>query len=114
MHDPQVPETLEGWSVLHQMFRIRWPEWRRMAGSDRKVLATCCAIAGLRAPAPPFLCTVKLSRRTWRLRSCRLPSVCAHLGLPQRQHRAAADAEARARIVIAAMRSVAEPASLFG
>jgi chlorite dismutase len=28
MHDPRVPETLEGWSVLHQMFRIRWPEWR--------------------------------------------------------------------------------------
>jgi peroxiredoxin len=28
MHDPRVPETLEGWSVLHQMFRVRWPEWR--------------------------------------------------------------------------------------
>ena len=28
MHDPRVPETLEGWSVLHQMFKIRWPEWR--------------------------------------------------------------------------------------
>jgi chlorite dismutase len=28
MHDPRVPETLEGWNVLHQMFRIRWPEWR--------------------------------------------------------------------------------------
>ena len=28
MHDPNVPETLEGWSVLHQMFRVRWPEWR--------------------------------------------------------------------------------------
>ena len=28
MHDPRVPETLEGWSVLHQMFRIRRPEWR--------------------------------------------------------------------------------------
>ena len=28
MHDPRVPETLEGWSILHQMFRIRWPEWR--------------------------------------------------------------------------------------
>ena len=40
MHDPEVPETLEGWSVLHQMFRIRWPEWHRQAASDRKVLAT--------------------------------------------------------------------------
>ena len=24
MHNPAVPETLEGWSTLHQMFRIRW------------------------------------------------------------------------------------------
>jgi len=28
MHDPRVPETLEGWSVLHQMFRFRWADWR--------------------------------------------------------------------------------------
>ncbi len=27
MHDPRVPETLEGWSVLHQMFRVRWDAW---------------------------------------------------------------------------------------
>ena len=40
MHDPQVPETLEGWSVLHQMFRIRWPEWHRVSASERKVLAS--------------------------------------------------------------------------
>ena len=25
-----VPLTLEGLSVLHQMFRFRWPEWRRL------------------------------------------------------------------------------------
>jgi hydrogen peroxide-dependent heme synthase len=34
MHDPRVPETLEGWSVLHQMFRVRWGELREL-GSDR-------------------------------------------------------------------------------
>lgn len=47
MHDPRVPETLEGWSVLHQMFRIRWPEWRvrpedlrhRLAGEAAEALA---------------------------------------------------------------------------
>ena len=33
MHDPRVPETLEGWSVLHQMFRVRWwPDVARPAG----------------------------------------------------------------------------------
>ena len=36
MHDPRVPETLEGWAVLHQMFRVRWPEWRALAAADRK------------------------------------------------------------------------------
>jgi peroxiredoxin len=48
MHDPRVPETLEGWSVLHQMFRIRWPEWRvrpddlraRLAAEAAEALAT--------------------------------------------------------------------------
>lgn len=35
MHDPRVPETLEGWSVLHQMFRIRWSEWLRLPAEER-------------------------------------------------------------------------------
>jgi chlorite dismutase len=39
MHDPRVPEALEGWSVLHQMFRIRWPEWRVRPEDLRRRLA---------------------------------------------------------------------------
>jgi chlorite dismutase len=39
MHDPRVPETLEGWSVLHQMFRVRWPEWRVRPDDVRRRLA---------------------------------------------------------------------------
>jgi len=39
MHNPRVPETLEGWSVLHQMFRIRWPEWRVRPEDLRQRLA---------------------------------------------------------------------------
>jgi len=35
MHDPRVPESLEGWSVLHQMFRIRWDAWRALADGER-------------------------------------------------------------------------------
>ena len=45
MHDPQVPETLEGWSVLHQMFRIRWSEWRKLSERDRQGLAAASARA---------------------------------------------------------------------
>lgn len=35
-----VPLTLEGASVLHQMFRFRWSEWRKLpAGEQREILA---------------------------------------------------------------------------
>jgi chlorite dismutase len=39
MHNPVVPETLEGWSVLHQMFRVRWPLVRQLSDHDRRRLA---------------------------------------------------------------------------
>jgi peroxiredoxin len=39
MHDPSVPESLEGWSVLHQMFRIRFAEWRRLGAPERQKAA---------------------------------------------------------------------------
>ncbi len=39
MHNPFVPETLEGWGLLHQTFRIRWPELRRLSSIARTELA---------------------------------------------------------------------------
>jgi len=35
MSDPVVPLTLEGAAVLHQMFRIRWDEWRALDAHSR-------------------------------------------------------------------------------
>ena len=32
---PAVPLTLEGSSVLHQMLRFRWSDWRRLPAKDR-------------------------------------------------------------------------------
>jgi len=32
---PPVPLTLEGASLLHQMFRVRWPEWRALPAIRR-------------------------------------------------------------------------------
>jgi len=32
---PAVPLTLEGYSVLHQMFRFRWVEWRKLDAARR-------------------------------------------------------------------------------
>ncbi len=33
---PPVPLTIEGASVLHQMFRVRWPAWKALDDSARK------------------------------------------------------------------------------
>jgi hydrogen peroxide-dependent heme synthase len=36
---PAVPLTLEGLSVLHQMFRARWPEWRKLSPARQQEIA---------------------------------------------------------------------------
>jgi hydrogen peroxide-dependent heme synthase len=53
MHDPRVPETLEGWSVLHQMFRVRWGALAALGGDARKALAdqAAQALAGMQKGA---------------------------------------------------------------
>jgi chlorite dismutase len=32
---PAVPLTVEGYSVLHQMMRVRWPEWRNLRSAQK-------------------------------------------------------------------------------
>ena len=34
MHNPFVPETLEGWSLLHLMYRVSWDRVRQMSDGD--------------------------------------------------------------------------------
>lgn len=72
---------------------------------DRRVLYVCCDAAGLARPPQPFLCTVHVARRTWRQKPNNLPAVCDRLGIGLRHHDAGSDAEACARIVIAAARA---------
>ena len=36
---PQVPITLEGSSVLHQMFRFDWSAWKRLPATERAAVA---------------------------------------------------------------------------
>lgn len=73
------------------------------ASFDRSVLANCCTLAGLPSPALPFVCTVDLARNQWNLRPTKLPDVCNFLGLSLSHHHAGSDAEACARIVMAAV-----------
>ncbi len=72
------------------------------AGFDRGVLAACSARAGFPDLALPFECTMKLARATWSLYPTTLKHVADFLGVPLQNHDAASDAEACARIVLAA------------
>ena len=94
-------------------FRELWPRIRESfvgadflaahnAPFDRAVLHTCCETARVAPPDLAFRCTVRLARSVWQLRPTTLPDVCAHLRIPLRHHDALSDAEACARIVIAA------------
>jgi DNA polymerase-3 subunit epsilon len=89
---PRLAPLLDGASVLAA----------HNAPFDRRVLAACCAAARLSAPDLPFVCTVQLARRRWGLRPNDLPSVCRRLGIGLIHHDPLSDAEACARIVIAA------------
>ena len=42
---PAMPLTLEGYSVLHQMFRFRWTEWRKLDEARRSEIAREVAAA---------------------------------------------------------------------
>jgi hydrogen peroxide-dependent heme synthase len=35
---PPVPLTIEGYSVLHQMMRVRWAAWRQLPDADKAVM----------------------------------------------------------------------------
>jgi DNA polymerase III subunit epsilon len=72
------------------------------ASFDRNVLHTCCQAGGVSPPLLPFVCTVVLARRTWNLYPTKLPNVCDYLNIDLTHHHALADAEACARIVLAA------------
>jgi chlorite dismutase len=48
---PPVPLTLEGSAVLHQMLRLRWPDWRALPGGERAamVMQAAKALAAMEA-----------------------------------------------------------------
>jgi len=47
IHLPEVPLTVEGASVLHQMMRFRWSAWRALSEDTRSAILAG-AVAGLR------------------------------------------------------------------
>ncbi|MBM0744762.1 exonuclease (plasmid) [Phormidium sp. CLA17] len=77
------------------------------ASFDRGVLYACCDLYGIARPPQPFLCTVQLACKTWNLRPTKLPNVCEYLGIELEHHQALSDAEACARVALAAHQSQA-------
>lgn len=96
------PVFRDVWPELAPLFEGAHAAYAHNASFDRGVLQACCNAAGLPMPPQPFHCTVTLARRTWNLRPTRLPDVCRYLGIQLEHHQALSDAEACARIVIAA------------
>lgn len=42
---PEVPLTIEGFSVLHQMMKVRWPAWRQVSAEEkRKIIAEASSV----------------------------------------------------------------------
>jgi len=96
------PSFREVWLLLRDLL----PGARFLAAHnarfDRSVLLACCRLSGLHPPDAPFLCTVRLARRTWRIYPTKLDNVCNKLAIKLRHHDALSDAEACARIVLSA------------
>ena len=49
---PSVPITLEGSSVLHQMFRFDWESWKKLSAEDQRKVAEIDENAGHGPPVP--------------------------------------------------------------
>ena len=96
------PTFAEFWPSLQSQFEQVDFIAAHNAGFDRGVLQACCDSSQILPPSLPFVCTVQLSRRLWKLPSYNLASVCAHLDIPLQHHQALSDAEGCAGIVLAA------------
>ncbi len=96
-------------------FQQVWPDLKKefegaafiaahYAPFDKGVLRKCCERARRKLPEQDFVCTVKIAREAWGIRPTKLDMVCRRLQIPLNHHEALSDAEACARIVIAANR----------
>lgn len=102
-HVKDQPTFQEVWPLLEEHLKDAKFVAAHNAGFDRGVLNACCAQAGVIPPRIRFECTMTLARRVWCIYPTKLSDVCRHLKIPLQHHHAGSDAEACARIVMAAM-----------
>lgn len=97
------PTFAEIWPSLNDLLTTVTFVAAHNAAFDRQVLEACCRYYGIRVPELNFVCTQQLARNLWNLRPAALPKVCQYLGIPLEHHDPVSDAEASARIVLAAV-----------
>ena len=97
-----APTFGELWPTLRSWFENAEFVAAHNASFDSRVLQASCATYGVLAPPLPFTCTVQLARTQWAIYPTRLPDVCRKLRIPLSHHDPGSDAEACARIVLAA------------
>ena len=102
------PEFGQAWPALREVFEGASFIAAHNAGFDRSVLNACCESAGLEPPELPWVCSVREARRTLGIFPANLANVCRVMGLKLNHHEALSDAEACARIVMAARRKLRE------
>ena len=97
------PEFGELWPSLEPYFSHAFVAAHNV-GFDLSVLRAVLTAAGMPFPELRYLCTVKLSKRTWfELSSFRLDAVAQHIGFRFKHHNALEDAVACGRIICRAM-----------
>jgi DNA polymerase-3 subunit epsilon len=88
-------------------FRSHWADADYLiahnAPFDRKVLFTCCGVAGKQKPSTPFACTVRIARTHFKFKPANLAYVSSQLGITLKHHDAGSDALACASIAAKAV-----------
>lgn len=104
LHDK--PSFGQAWKILRELFEGVGFLAAHNAGFDRRVLEACCHEAGHDVPDLPWVCTVRQARRALGIRPASLDNVARVMGIKLNHHDALSDAEACARIVMAARKAL--------
>jgi len=80
---------------------------------DKNVLYACCKRHGIVKPNVDFQCTMRLSRKIFRLYPTNLPAVCRNFNIALCHHNALSDTLACAKIMIEIIRVISQEKSRF-
>jgi DNA polymerase-3 subunit epsilon len=103
LHD--APSFAEVWKIVLGLLEGADAVVAHWAQFDRGALERNCALEGQPALTLPWLCTVDLGKKAWpQLPNHKLLTLAGHLGIELHHHEALSDAQACARIYLAAQR----------